>query len=157
MVTSIGDGVDSPSAGDVLTAADLLDEDDDVPSSRRATPVSVLLPDDDGEPADMRGQAMDEARRLGTDDSGSELLAGERKPAATKLSEMAPRKKHKGDFGPSDVSRPDSYVVQEGDTLYKIAVKFYGKASAWKKIRDANKATVSMDGRIQKGQRLVLP
>lgn len=157
MMTAVGDEDDRPSSGGAISVADLLDEDDDILPPERARPVSVLLPDDDGEPLDMRGAAMDEARLLGTDDSGSELLAGDRKPAATKLSEMPNRRKHKGDFGPADVKHPDSYVVQEGDTLYKIAVKFYGKASAWKKIRDANKATVSMDGRIQKGQRLVLP
>ncbi len=157
MMTSVGDEDAGPSAGGAISVADLLDEDDDIAPPRRAAPVSVLLPDDGGETVDMHGPGLEEAKGLGVDDSGSELLAGDRKPAATKLSEMPNRRKHKGDFGPADVKHPDSYVVQDGDTLYKIAVKFYGKASAWKKIRDANKATVSMDGRIQKGQRLVLP
>lgn len=53
--------------------------------------------------------------------------------------------------------RPATYVVQEGDTLYKIAVRFYGRASAWSKIRSANKATISMDGRVREGQKIVLP
>ena len=55
------------------------------------------------------------------------------------------------------VERPKTYIVQEGDTLYKIAAKFYDKASAWKRIREANKATVSTDGRIKPGQVIVLP
>ena len=54
-------------------------------------------------------------------------------------------------------NRPATYVVQEGDTLYKIAVRFYGRASAWSKIRSANKATISMDGRVREGQKIVLP
>ena len=49
------------------------------------------------------------------------------------------------------------YVVQEGDTLYKLAIRFYGRRDAWKTIREANKAIVSTDGRIRTGQRLKLP
>lgn len=49
------------------------------------------------------------------------------------------------------------YVVQEGDTLYKIANRFYGKTAAWKEIREKNKATVSTDGRVKAGQKLILP
>lgn len=52
---------------------------------------------------------------------------------------------------------PDFYIVQDGDTLYKIAVRFYGRASAWRRIRDANKALISTDGRVKTGQKLVLP
>ena len=58
---------------------------------------------------------------------------------------------------PPHEEKPATYVVEEGDTLYKLALRFYGKRSAWQKIRDANKATVTTDGRIQAGQTLVLP
>lgn len=53
--------------------------------------------------------------------------------------------------------KPATYVVQEGDTLYKIAVKFYGRSSAWQIIREANKESVSTDGRVRAGQVLRLP
>ena len=53
--------------------------------------------------------------------------------------------------------RPETYVVQEGDTLYKIALKFYGKRSAWTRIRDANKAVISTDGRVNAGVTIKLP
>ena len=53
--------------------------------------------------------------------------------------------------------RPQTYVVQEGDTLYRIAVRFYGRLSAWKAIRDANKATISNDGRVRAGDTITLP
>jgi len=52
---------------------------------------------------------------------------------------------------------PPTYVVQEGDTLYRIAVRFYGRISAWSKIRDANKAIISNDGRVKAGETIVLP
>lgn len=58
---------------------------------------------------------------------------------------------------PAHEERPAEYVVQEGDTLYKLAVRFYGKRSAWNLIREANKAVISTDGRIKVGQKLVLP
>lgn len=55
------------------------------------------------------------------------------------------------------VEKPDTYIVEEGDTLYKIAVKFYGRSAAWQMIREANKETVSTDGRVRAGQELKLP
>lgn len=58
---------------------------------------------------------------------------------------------------PPHEARPKEYVVEEGDTLFKLAMRFYGRRSAWTLIRDANKAVVSPDGRIRQGQKLVLP
>ena len=52
---------------------------------------------------------------------------------------------------------PDTYVVQDGDTLYKIAMRFYGRTSAWKQIREANKETISTDGRVRSGMTIRLP
>lgn len=52
---------------------------------------------------------------------------------------------------------PGTYVVQDGDTLYKIAIRFYGYSSAWRRIREANKAVISTDGRVHAGQKIVLP
>lgn len=54
-------------------------------------------------------------------------------------------------------ARPATYVVQEGDTLFKIANRFYGRTSAWSEIREANKTTISTDCRIKTGQKIVLP
>lgn len=54
-------------------------------------------------------------------------------------------------------AKPESYVVQEGDTLYKIALRFYGRTSAWREIREANKAVISTDGRVREGQKIKLP
>ena len=158
MVTSIGEDTSRAGAMDVASAKDLLDDDgDDGAPAPSVSSAAALLDDEPDTAAAMGGAALDDARRLGEDEGESALLAGERTPAPAKLTELGGRRKHKGDFGPADVSHPDSYVVQEGDTLYNIAVRFYGKASAWKKIREANKATVTTDGRVKAGQRLVLP
>lgn len=53
--------------------------------------------------------------------------------------------------------RPETYEIREGDTLYKIAMKFYGTIHAWRKIRDANKAVISTDGRVKAGDTIRLP
>jgi nucleoid-associated protein YgaU len=53
--------------------------------------------------------------------------------------------------------RPETYEIREGDTLYKIAMKFYGTIHAWRKIRDANKAVISTDGRVKAGDTIKLP
>jgi len=58
---------------------------------------------------------------------------------------------------PPHEERPEFYTVQEGDTLFKLAIRFYGRRSAWTAIRDANKAAVSSDGRIKAGQTLRMP
>ena len=58
---------------------------------------------------------------------------------------------------PPHEERPEYYEVQEGDTLYRIALRFYGRRDAWKKIQEANKATISSDARIRIGQKIRLP
>ncbi len=58
---------------------------------------------------------------------------------------------------PPHEARPEFYVVQDGDTLYKLAIRFYGRRDAWLKIYNANKATISADARIRTGQKLKLP
>lgn len=57
-------------------------------------------------------------------------------------------------------TQPDrrrTYVVRPGDTLVQLSVKFYGTKAQWKKIRDANRATIDPDGRIRPGQIIVVP
>jgi nucleoid-associated protein YgaU len=50
-----------------------------------------------------------------------------------------------------------SYAVAKGDTLSAIAQKHYAKASAWKKIFEANRDVLDDPDRIKPGQVLKLP
>lgn len=50
-----------------------------------------------------------------------------------------------------------SYTVQKGETLSSIAVKIYGKKSAWKDIRDANAGKIPENGAVRAGQVILLP
>ena len=50
-----------------------------------------------------------------------------------------------------------TYVVQEGDSLSKIAKQFYGNANHYMKIFEANRAQLNNPNEIQPGQQLVIP
>ncbi len=50
-----------------------------------------------------------------------------------------------------------SYTVQAGDTLSKISQQFYGKASEYNKIYEANKDKMDSPDHIRTGMNLVIP
>lgn len=87
--------------------------------------------------------------------AGPSLLSGvtNRLPVATVAAPTQTVKRAE----PPHEKRPPEYVVQDGDTLYKIAIRFYGRKGAWKLIRDANKAVISTDGRVNAGMKIRLP
>ena len=49
------------------------------------------------------------------------------------------------------------YEVVEGDTLSGIAQRFYGDASKYMTIYEANRSQLSSPDEIRVGQRLVIP
>ena len=107
-----------------------------------------------------KNQSLLTEKRLLEEDEGDEVSTGSslipvRKPedlvkrnAATPVEKTAEKK------GPA---RPKTYVVEEGDTLFGIAKRFYGSIQPWKIIRDANKALISSDNRLKAGDTIVLP
>jgi nucleoid-associated protein YgaU len=59
---------------------------------------------------------------------------------------------------PAPASAPKhTYKVQPGDSLSKIAKEFYGNASDYMRIFEANKDTLNDPNKIQIGQELVIP
>ena len=50
-----------------------------------------------------------------------------------------------------------TYVVQKGDTLAKIAVEYYGDARLYTKIFEANRDILSDPDKIKPGQKLRIP
>ena len=50
-----------------------------------------------------------------------------------------------------------TYTVAKGDSLSKIAAKFYGDANKWRKIHEANKQLIKNPDLIQPGWVLTIP
>jgi nucleoid-associated protein YgaU len=55
------------------------------------------------------------------------------------------------------VSSGEVYTVRSGDTLSKIAKRFYGDAGSYTKIFEANRDTLSDPDKIEVGQSIKLP
>ncbi len=49
------------------------------------------------------------------------------------------------------------YTIKSGDTLSKIAKQYYGNASDWKKIFEANKGVIKDPDKIFPGQKIIIP
>lgn len=54
-------------------------------------------------------------------------------------------------------SAGDSYVVQQGDSLSKIAKARYGDARRWKAIYEANKDRITNPDHIEPGWTIRIP
>lgn len=54
-------------------------------------------------------------------------------------------------------SKPILYKVKEGDSLGKIAKKYYGRASKWTLIYEANMDKIKDPKRIKPGTELIIP
>ncbi len=50
-----------------------------------------------------------------------------------------------------------TYVVAKGDSLSKIAKRFYGSAGEWKRIFEANTDVLKDPNKIFPGQKLKIP
>ena len=49
------------------------------------------------------------------------------------------------------------YTIEQGDSLSKIAKKYYGNAADWKKIYEANKNTIKNPDLIYPGEKIIIP
>jgi nucleoid-associated protein YgaU len=68
---------------------------------------------------------------------------------------LAPPKSAAASAGGGSASH--TYKVQPGDTLSKIAELFYGKASEYNRIFEANRDKLQDPDKIQAGQNLTIP
>lgn len=171
----VGSGRKSQMSADVKKLlAELRETEKDEPSRKSVIPTDVQLLDDDGDDApviaskDAKKQIADAKR---DDSSGTVRPAAIVKPPLIVDNSPAPDPKPAsgtvrpgglngllgGDKKASAPTRPDTYVVQPGDTLMHIAARFYGSRGKWRDIRDANLAIIPADGRVKEGQTIKLP
>ena len=57
----------------------------------------------------------------------------------------------------AESSRPRVHVVQKGDTLFALALRYYGTGAAWDRIYQANRSDLSNRDQLRVGQQLVIP
>lgn len=147
------------------TDKELLEEGDFEESSERGKkPADFksyrkdLEEDDDGRSKKSIGssQEVKDLRKLfEEEDSGSQPY---KKTTAANSSKSANPFNFGAKEKPSnEQKRPETYTVQEGDTLFNISEKFYGTGSKWHTIREANRATITPAGHLKPGQVIKLP
>ena len=89
---------------------------------------------------------------------GTELIIPEEKPSSqkTKIETTTPAL--------SQVTKVENtaqtvkkHTVQQSDSLYKLAVKYYNNGAKWNKILEANKHILKNQNSLKVGQELVIP
>lgn len=84
-------------------------------------------------------------------------------PAPAEVEKADPKKAQVEKAEPRPVAEPKLvggkrvHTVASGDTLYKLARRYYGDAEQWEKIRDANKKTLKNGKDLALGMELVIP
>ncbi|MGO9528764.1 MAG: LysM peptidoglycan-binding domain-containing protein [Verrucomicrobiia bacterium] len=53
--------------------------------------------------------------------------------------------------------RARTHIVQRGDTLQSLALRYYGSRAAWEKIFQANRSGLPSKDQLKVGQQLVIP
>ena len=160
MVASVGDEPEH----ERMKVSDVKDLLEDAEEDRlKLSPDAKALFDEE-ERADRSVAEGARAAEAGLEDDGPTLLDHRegKAPEGPRLTDLASSASLAGTgrtttVEPPHEERPEFYVVQEGDTLYRLALRFYGRRDAWVKVKDANKALISNDGRIKVGQKLRLP
>ncbi len=128
---------------------------------RRNKPTDAELLDDDSDTNDRIRGSADVAKLRAEAEREDKADAGNRYARATSTNKI--HAVAGGMFGEGRKKKaalpahPETYTVQEGDTLYRISTRFYGSSAKWRAIRELNKATISTDGRLRAGQVIRLP
>jgi nucleoid-associated protein YgaU len=71
--------------------------------------------------------------------------------------ENSKRPEHAAPAAPAPVTLPRIHIVQDGDSLVRISVEYYGTESRWQEIYDANRDLLEGDHSLRVGQRLRIP
>ncbi len=97
--------------------------------------------------ADLKNRVWDQIKLV--DSSFSDLIADIQTPAAAAAAAAA--------AGASSTPAARTYTVQPGDSLSKISKQFYGNASMYMKIFEANKDKLDDPDKVRAGMDLRIP
>jgi len=81
-------------------------------------------------------------------------------PAETTVEADATRTPDSADTSSDELLTPvggQVYTVQKGDTLYKLARRFYNDQARWRDIWEANKTRLTDPSKLQIGMKLIIP
>lgn len=118
-----------------------------------AAPQVAVAADADVLPADVPGELTTEEAPSAAAVVPTAPTAIAAVPAAAPAAEVAPT----ASAPTASATAARTHVVGSGDTLYKLASRYYGNGSEWTKIRDANKSTLKGKIDLSLGQELVIP
>ena len=137
------------------TDAELLEDDSDggdrVLSSADIKNLRAML--DEDERTASRKSLKQQAEAAGTDEPDTAPAPAAANASSVSTANPFAKKEKKAPAR----AVPETYTVEEGDTLMGISAKFYGTNRKWRNIRDANKTVISTDGRVNAGQVIKLP
>ncbi len=145
-----------PTTGEEMSAPeDPLAGTDAVPAESLESPPADALatePPVEGDPLAQAEPLPEEvpAPAPTEDTLGGDSLASTEPPGA----EPSPAQSTESAPSFSGTGATDSYSVQSGDTLMKVAFEVYGDIYAWKKIYELNRDQVTDPNRIPKGTTL---
>lgn len=138
---------------------------DAIPERLRKSVVAAL---DGGKTVSELGQMVQSAVDLGLVEAPAALSTGDGTPDARAilLSIVNQYEKETGktfqktalvEEAPLSNGRNVTYVVEPGDSLAYLALKFYGNTAEYRVIYNANRSKIGQPDKIQVGQRLIIP
>jgi nucleoid-associated protein YgaU len=121
-----------------------LDQRSGTQTTPRTTQPSTQAPPRTTQQSGGTGAA--EQARKSADAIADSIRAAQQEQASGKEGGMA-----------AQVGGKHSYTVLEGDSLSKIALRFYGDAMQWQKIYNANRDKITNPDLIYPGQEFIIP
>ena len=89
--------------------------------------------------------------------AAEEAMRKRREARQEEMQEAKERIRARKEQAQAEQAEPQTYTVQTGDTLGKIAQKLYGDGARWTEIYEANKKQIADPNVIQIGQELRIP
>ena len=128
-------------------------EDEVAPPAKFKIPKGIIAENDEADaPLDI-SQAMKELKALKEDEASVENVEQPFNKAVASKKPVSSAENKKA----ATPEKPATYTIKDGDTLISVARRFYGHGRYWRKIQEANRSVVSVDGKVRAGMEIILP